>query len=63
MAMAEYSNPSNEAGVTGRGEHREPRAAGGDGVRHDAAPAVQLIELLTQVQGAALAVGGGVGAL
>ena len=55
--------PVERGGRHRRGEHREPCAAGGDGVRHDAAPAVQLIELLTQVQGAALAVGGGVGAL
>ena len=38
--------PVERGGRHGRGEHRQPRAAGGNGIRHDAAPAVQLIELL-----------------
>ena len=38
--------PVERGGRYRRGEHREPRAAGGDGVRHDAVAAVQLVELL-----------------
>ena len=47
MAMAEYSNPPNEAGATGVANTVSPVPLVGTGIRHDAAPAVQPIELLT----------------